>query len=74
MVKMDGEIFVGFIFFYFVYDYFQVCLFCLDFDIDVLEIFINGFCCLIFFCFLEFYVCRVFCVFFGFVVEKFLKF
>lgn len=73
MAKMDGETPVGFILFYSVYDYSQACSFCSDFDIDVLEIFINGFCCLTFFCLPEFHACRAFCVLSGFAVEKFLK-
>lgn len=42
--KME-EIPIGFILFYSPYDYSQACSFCSDFNLDVLEIFIHGFCC-----------------------------
>jgi hypothetical protein len=71
--QMANEIPFGFILFYDPYDYSQACTFCSDFDIDVLEIFINGFCCLTFFSSPEFHACRAFCVFSDFQVEKFSK-
>lgn len=59
--KMDNEIPFGFILFYSAFDYSQACTFCSDFDIDVLEIFVNGYCCLTFFSSPEFHACRAFC-------------
>lgn len=62
----------GFILFYSPYEYSQTCSFCSDFDLDVLEIFVNGYCCLTFSSLLDFHACRAFCIISGFQVEKFI--
>lgn len=46
-LKME-DIPIGFILFHSPYDYSETCSFCSDFDMDVLEIYIHGFCCLTF--------------------------
>ena len=69
--KME-DIPVGFILFHSPYDYSQACSFCSDFDLDVLEIYIHGFCCLTFFSLPEFHACRAFCIISDFHVEKYI--
>lgn len=52
----------------------MVCLLCVDFDFDVLELFINGVNFLVFFEVVEFIICIFFCEINGFICKKYLYF
>lgn len=45
----DYELFVGFLFIMFVFDFLEICSMCGDFDFDVLEIFVDGYNVLFFY-------------------------
>lgn len=61
------EFFIVFLVFFNDFEYFMVCLFCVDFDFDVLELFINGVNFLVFFEVVEFIICIFFCEINGFI-------
>lgn len=65
------EFFFVFLVFYDDFDYFRVCCFCLDFDLDVLELFINGVNFIVFFDIIEFIVCSFFCEINDIVIGKY---
>jgi hypothetical protein len=65
------EIPFAFLLFFSDFQFSEACSFCMDFDIDVLELFINGFNCLAFFTPHEYSACEYYCILSGFEVKKY---
>lgn len=56
------------------FEYSMICSFCADFDLDVLELFINGVNFLVFFEIAEFTTCTFFCDINGITYKKYFDF
>lgn len=56
-----GDVPHGFLWFFSDFEFAQACSYCADFNLDVLDLFINGFNCLVFFSLPKFNACVFYC-------------